>query len=162
MRNISKIIVIISISISLQSCFVSKSSDIKNMRSEFSVENNAIPPNFGKNKSEVLLVLITGFAVDKFHKKALKEKYFGEYELHNPKTDLDEKFPDKSKYRYVFVTGGGTSYGQGNLGGQYKRYFVYDRLDKKEYSSGAEFSNFALALKIYMENLNTQRLKNLN
>ncbi|MEZ4859341.1 MAG: hypothetical protein R2781_11080 [Flavobacteriaceae bacterium] len=133
------------------------------MRSEYTEENEAIPPDFGKNKEEVLLLQMVGLGRDNFMKKAARKNYEGPYEVVKPNVDIDEAYPDKVKYRWIFDHDLGTSYSTKGIhnsaihSNNYKRYYVYDRLNDKKYSSGAEFTYYAQGLKIYMEVLNNKR-----
>lgn len=161
LKQSTKITFIFLISFLLQSCFIGKAIQTKKMRSEYTEENNAIPPEFGKNTSEVLLVQLTGDPdpfLDIYRKGAVRRKYKGEYEIVNSKTDINTAFPDKKKYRYVFDSDYGSKMGSSSL----QRYYVYDRLIDKKYSCGAEFTYYAKSMRVYMELLNNQRIKNSN
>lgn len=147
---------------SLQSCFVGKAIETKKMKSEFTEENNAIPPDFGQDKEAVLLLKFVGTARDGYLKRAAKKNYDGPYEILKKNTTADVAFPDKKKYRYIFDHDLGTGYSvTGTTGmtryGNFKRYFIYDRLTDKKYSCGAEFTFYAKGIRVYMDALNTKR-----
>lgn len=132
------------------------------MKSEYSEENNAIPPEFGKDPETVLLLKFVGSGRDRFLKKAAKRNYDGPYEIVESGVSANKKFPDKEKYRYIIEHEMGTGYTITNASGRstsgaFKRYYVYDRLEDKKYSSGAEFTFYAKGLRVYLDALNKKR-----
>jgi hypothetical protein len=128
------------------------------MKSEFTEENKAIPPDFGKNKSEVLLCVLQRGSYNGYLKSAAKENYNGQYVFIQSSELNSATYADKTKYRYFFDYDGGSSVSYSNGGSStFKRFFVKDRLENKKYQSGAEFSFYAKAMKIYMANLETKR-----
>jgi len=149
---------------SLQSCFIGKAIEAPKMRSEFTVENEAMPADFGSDKEAVVLV-VQGIGASKWMRKAFKKNYTGPYELVDNGDLNSSKYSDKEKYRYIFSWDAGTGYtvitdSGRSRSGTYKRFYVMDRLEDKKYSSGAEFTFFAKALRVYVENLDVQRAKN--
>lgn len=148
----------------LQSCFIGKAIETKKARQEFTVENEAIPPDFGKNEDEVLLFVLKGRrSFDKWIKKAAKG-YTGAHELVLESDMSNSKYSDKVKYRYKFDYSPGTVVTRTNMStgrsssSTYKRYYVGDRMSDKTYQSGAEFTYFAKAMRVYVENLNLKRI----
>ncbi len=151
---------LIMLALFFQSCLINKAIETPKMRKEFTEKNNAIPPEFGEDKNTVLLVLKRDRrSYDKGFKSALKN-YSGKYLLISYK-DLD-KYSDMNVYRYYFDYSDGTTrtvhYQNSGLtsSSTRKRFFIYDRLNKKKYQSGAEFIHFGKAMKVYFENLNTK------
>ncbi|MFV8334876.1 hypothetical protein ACNQF7_02185 [Flavobacterium sp. RSP29] len=157
--------------LSLNSCFIAKSIEAKHARAEFTTENKAIPPSFGKSNTILLCVLQGRNSYDKFLKSAVKKNYKGEYILIYSYDLSSDKYSDKNKYRYVFDYNSGSSIAStyrysspystvnsySNATTTYKRFYVNDRLENKIYQSGAEFGFFANAMKIYMANLEIER-----
>lgn len=161
-KNVINYLLLMIITLSLNSCFIAKSIEAKHARAEFTTENKAIPPSFGKSNAILLCVLQGRNSYDKYLKSAVKNNYKGEYVLIYPYDLSLEKYNDKEKYRYVFDYGYGstitTTWSDGlSASSTYKRFNVYDRLEDKKYESGAEFSFFANAMKIYMANLEIKR-----
>jgi hypothetical protein len=157
-----KILLLLFVSLTMQSCFIIKSMESSNMRSGLSEKNNAIPPDFGKDNT-VLLIVLRGYeAYDKYAIKAAKG-YLGEYKLIKQNELSDEKYSDLSKYRYVFdfIEGSTKSvyYTDTKLTSNYtlKNFFVYDRKINKMYNSGSQSSFYALLMKAYFENLEAKR-----
>lgn len=153
------------ITLSLNSCFISKAISKSKARKEFTEENNAIPPSFGKANEVILCILKNRSSYDRYLKSAFKKEYKGNYVLiYEP--DLNSaKYADKEKYRYVFDYDGGTvmttTWSDGlSASSQFKRYYILDRLEHKKYQTGGEFGFFALAMRCYVENLEIKRLSN--
>jgi hypothetical protein len=152
-----KLLFIVLFSITLNSCFIGKAIEVPKMRKEFTEKNDAIPPEFGEDKNAVILVIKRGRnSYDKGLKSAVK-RYSGKYLLIN--RDELVNYSDISKYRYIFDYSGGsthtTQYSNGlSASSTYKRFYVYDRLNDRSYQSGAEFTFFGKAMKVYFENLN--------
>ncbi len=167
MHKIKLLIIIIISSLHLTSClFATKAIQASKARKEFTEANNAIPPDFGK-KGEVLVgILTTVNSYDKYLKSALNKKYLGEHIfLTTEELDSDSKYSDKTKYRYLFNVekgSGSTATFSNGLSSTIikKRQFIYDRLEDKKYISGAEFTFFAKAMKVYAENLELKRQSN--
>ena len=134
------------------------------LKKEFTEEHNAIPPDFGKEKTIFLVVLRGRGSYDKYVKSAVKKYYTGDYVFVNVKKESidDQKYNDKNIYRYYFDYSDGsvhtTNFGNGQSASSvYKRFFVEDRLLSKRYQSGGESSSFGKALKAYMGNLEIKR-----
>lgn len=152
-----------------QSCFISKSVARSKARKTFTVENNAIPPDFGKEPTTLLVILRESKGYNRWAKKAVRKKYFGEY-VFITRADLEkEEYKDTTKYRYLFdyaAGSTGSSYGYTSTGVRYettlvfKKYYVYDLKTGKTYKSGAEFTNYGEAMKAYFENLEAIRKAN--
>jgi hypothetical protein len=154
-----KLFFIVLLSSTFNSCFVGKAIEVPKMKKEFTVINNAIPSDFAQ-KGEVLMLVLEGRrSYDGYLERAFKNNYSGDIELVTTNV-FDKKYKDITKYRYFFAYDSGTEYTFSNgSGGTAKRFFIFDRLEQKKYSSGAEFSFFAKAMKIYAKNLEAKRLK---
>lgn len=156
-------IVLMLCSLLFTSCFGNK-AQAEAAQKEFTVENDAIPPNFGKDKDAIVVVVKRGRrSYDRYLKKAFEENYHGNYEFVKQDDLSDSKYKDAAKYKYLFdYANGSTSINTYANGGTssltYKRFFVKDREADKIYKSGAEFRSFALAMKIYAENLEKKRI----
>jgi len=161
-------LMLIAITSVLNSC---ASGTPKKMLSEFSEENKAIPPQFGKNNTVLLCVIKGRGSYDNYLKKAAKKYYMGECVFVSKEEEKSPKYADKGKYRYYFDYSEGATHTQiyrnanGTIGGEnsvtWKRFHVYDALEDKKYESGAEFSHFAQAMNAYMANLETKRKSQL-
>ncbi|MFG6686890.1 hypothetical protein ACGK9U_09935 [Mariniflexile sp. HNIBRBA6329] len=164
MKKTIKIISLLFIILCLNSCFIGKSIQSSKARSEFTEENDAIPPNFGKFEHTVIVGILKGRrSYDKYLKSAFKKNYNGAYVLLTREELKKPEYRNMSKYRYVFDYTLGTTrstiYSDGlSSSVTLKRYYVEDRIEDKIYQSGAEFSYFAKAMKIYVANLEKKRL----
>jgi hypothetical protein len=126
----------------------------KHMITEYTEENKAIPPEFGRDPNTTLvLVLQNRNSYDRFLKKAVIENYKGDYVLITKEQMKQPPYDDVAKYRYVFDY----DYGAVNPRANHKRFHIYDRLDKRRWESGAEFPAFGKAIEIYITNLETKR-----
>lgn len=169
-----KFILLFVSSILLVSCGIGKSKEMSKMESEFTVENDAIPPDYGKQNEVLLVVLEERKSYDKWLEKGFSNSYFGNYEFVTKEDLKSSKYSDTEKYRYFFTYEKGTEYStkytSQDLGfkgsttktytSNFKRYLVFDRLNDKKYSSGAEFSYFGKAIEVYAKKLEEKRNKN--
>lgn len=134
------------------------------------VEKGAIPKDFGKDNTTFLFVVHKN-SYNKYLKKNIKKFYQGPYAL----VDLSElessKYQDTLQYRYVHdftyksyrywssnetIYGPGGGYGTGRT----KCFFVYDRVEDKEYPLQVASSYWSKLQKVYLKNLEAQRVKN--
>lgn len=157
--KILRFLTLMSLTLLLNSCFALKASDANNARKEYTVENNAIPPQFGQDSNEVLLCMKKNRkSYDKYLKSAA-ELYNGKYEIISEAQLASDKYSDTKKYRYMFDYEGGTQVHYSNGGtATAKRFYIKDRLEDKDYKSGAEFTFFAKVMKVYFENLEAKRI----
>jgi len=145
--------IIIVISITLNSCMITKAHQASKARQEFTEENNAIPPEFGSDDKTVFICILKGKNnYDKSLKKIVTENYKGKYTFITQEELKAEKYKNKEIYRYLF-----NYFGNGSVH-DYREYFVKDRLEILTYQSGAGFSFFDKVLTIYMQNLELKRL----
>lgn len=171
--KIQKIILSLSIIISFQSCgiLVKKAITVSKAKKEYTVENYAIPPEFGKNNNEVLIGILKGPKdYNNYLKRKIEKSYNGNYVLISDNELNSKKYSDLKKYRYLFTYKEGTKIttsiqtinGFTSGGSSYilKKLYVYDRLKKNEFISGAEFKFWAKSIEIYLEQLEKQRIKN--
>jgi len=158
-----KLILLLFVVITLQSCYFAKAKQIKKMKKVYTVENNAIPPRFGVNKDEVLIVILkdNNPYYNGYVKRAVKKNYKGNYLLVKESEFYGNKFSDVDKYRFVFDFSEGRSYSNmtntGYSSGSYKRFFVKDRLHNKTYQVMEDFNFFVKAMHIYFANLELKR-----
>ncbi|VXB37047.1 conserved exported hypothetical protein [Flavobacterium sp. 9AF] len=146
----------------LQSCFVGKAIEVPKLKEKFSEENNAIPPDFGKDDTILLVMLRGRKSYDKYVLKAVQNNYFGKYIFVEAKDFYAGTYADREVYKYIFdYTDGSTSTALYSDGMQSsvtaKRFYVKDRLNEKMYQSGAESAYFAKALEAYFINLEEKR-----
>ena len=167
-----KSLIIILAPIVLESCIfiaaAGHASTVKNAEGTFTVENGAIPPDFGKNPDEIFLVIKAGRkSYDKYLIKAVEEEYQGKYEYTMFARIDQSKYADKNVYRYYFYYDPGKTVNmkdengvENGISNTYKQFYVYDRETDTKYKTEDEFSKFAIAMKVYIKNLNEQRIKN--
>ena len=130
----------------------------KHMKTEFTEENKAIPPTFGKDKEAVLICVLQGRGTYDRYLKSAAKNYSGPVAFVKYDELESDPYSDKTKYRYLFDYGSGSTVHYSNGPSvNVKRFHVVDRLENKKYESGAEFSFFAKAMKVYMANLETKR-----
>jgi len=161
-----KIIITLIICLNLSSCFVGKIIETSKAKTEFTVENDAIPPEFGENKEMIIIGILRGRrSYDKYLKSAFKNYYNGKYILISAEEMRNSKYNDKKKYRYIFDYSDGSTitytFSSGRKASSNNfRHFIFDRLNNKRYQSGAEFTFFAKSMKVYMANLEQKRISN--
>ncbi len=156
-----KIILLLFVVTTLQSCFFAKVNQMKKMKKLYTVEYNSIPPEFGANKEEVLMVILKDDNpyYNGYIKKAVKKNYKGNYVLVKDSEYYDSKYSDKVKFRFYFDFSSGRSFSShdGRNSGSYKRFFVNDRLTDKRYQVNEDFNFFVKAMHIYLANLELKR-----
>lgn len=134
------------------------------MGNEFvSTQSNAIPPNFGKDNSTVLVCVLKGHkSYDNTLTKALTEHYNGKYDFIDEGQDYDLLYGDKDKYRYLLDRSRVKIYGpQIDSDGQYVHtFFIYDRVEDKNYALDATSLSFMAVLEAYIIKLENARSAN--
>ncbi|MCB9335513.1 MAG: hypothetical protein H6586_05150 [Flavobacteriales bacterium] len=139
------------------------------------VENGAIPENFGKEETIMIFIIKDRKSYDKYLKKNVEENYGGKY-VYLLKEDLEnKKYQDKNLYRYVMdyethssnmtTYNPGNSLNNANNGFQSTSvtgysYSIYDRKEDKEYPSNVSSGLFGKLIKGYVINLEAERQKN--
>jgi hypothetical protein len=151
--------------IGLNSCFI-----VSSMANNYcTVKNGGIPADFGKYNSTLLCILSGSKGHDKYIKKHAAKRYGGNVEFAFLEDIEKGKLANKEKYRYLlnhhisFVehstynvsTNRTSSYAIKTSG-----YFIYDRVNKKEYDAGFTSGMYGKILKAYFNNLEEMRLKN--
>ncbi len=178
MKKIFICLLIASIS---QSCVflaapITKSKATKNL----TVEKNAIPPDLGRDDTYVIGLLDERRSRDKYLIKHIEENYKGKYVFSTEK-DLTVKYADVNIYRYVlkYKRINNTVYNHNfrdnlpssfsnsnnnsntNTNVRSSNYFIYDRKEDKIYNSGFHSGMFGKVIKAYAQNMEKQRLVNL-
>jgi len=151
----------ILLSISLNSCFFFASAAIakRKAKKELTVDNRAIPADFGKNKSTMLVVKTGKKSYDKYLIKNFEE-YVGDYRIVSAEALDSAKYSNKTQFRYVFnfkfeahiITGYDGSASTINV----RRFSIQDRKDGILYQSPITSSYFGKVMKAYIENLNLE------
>ncbi len=139
-----------------QSCFIGRIIEVSKMKKEFTEENDAIPPEFGKHGTVLLLINSQDYGSSGYNgylRRAFKKNYFGEYRIVKDGKLSNNEFSNKEIFRYAFDYSSGSTTNYGSR----KRYLILDRLANKTYQSGAEFIRYAKAIKIYAKNLEKKR-----
>lgn len=136
------------------------------------VERGAIPENFGKEGSFVLFVTHQR-SYNKYLKRNVKKVYGGNHAFVTIEELGSAPYSDTMKYRYIFdytyrdytywsanetLHGQGGGYGTG----QVKRFKIYDRQDKKEYSLKLTSGFWSKLQRAYLKKLENQRKSNQN
>ncbi len=139
------------------------------------VEEGAIPANFGGNNSVVLFVTSGKRSYDKYLKRNIKKAYQGNYELVSKEALNSAKYADKDKYRYIFdfkkefysyhsdnavIYGQSAHTGMKNATGQVRRFGITDRIDKKDYVMSMTSGFWSKLQRMYIKNMETVRLQN--
>lgn len=164
-RLISNLL-LISLSLTLLSCGAAvKGMALKNT----TVEKNAIPSDFGKNNSTLLVGLSRKNARDKYLKKYFKENYHGPYVFVDSDKIDSELFKDTDSYRYIFDVDRRTDNKlKFNVfkkrfepdGTTWNKYYVKDRQTGKYYYGQVESGFFAKLIEAYTINLEKTRKRN--
>ncbi|WP_412984700.1 hypothetical protein [Pontimicrobium sp. IMCC45349] len=132
-------------------------------------ENNAIPPEFGKDNSTLICVLKGRNSRDKYMKKHFNENYKGKF-IFVLEEDLEnEEYADLDKYRYIFDYDAGStaSAGYGASGefktrsAPYSNYYMLDRKTDEYYYSDVKTGSFGKVILTYAQKLESLRLQNL-
>ena len=72
------------------------------MNTKFSEENNAIPPDFGKDETTLLVMLKGRKSYDKYLKKYVENIFKGKYIFVEAKDYYSGTYLDREKFRYLF------------------------------------------------------------
>ena len=149
----------IFISTQLTSCFALLISETgknneKQAYKKASVEKGAIPPEFGDNPNETLIIVIEDYLFyDKRTKKNTGEVYSGKHEFATmDELKENEKYSDLKKYRYYFYYDN-DAYNV-DRDEYLKKFYVYDRLEEKKYSHSISAMGWIKYQKGYLKSLN--------
>ncbi len=165
MKKLLLLITIFAVSIMLHSCgAMIKGAALRNL----TVENNAMPSNFGKDKATLICVLKGRESRDKYMRKHFKNEYYGKKVFILESKLNSAKYSDKNKYRYVIDYNSGSlsettfysSGGSNTMTAGTSNYFIYDRVEEKTYNSTAQSSAFSKLIQAYAINLEKIRKQN--
>jgi hypothetical protein len=152
------IIGLLFFNLSLVSC----GSELNSMKEEFTESKNAIPSDFGKKGTVLVVVLQNEKYYDKLLKTCVNDNYKGEVVFVNS-NELNS-YSDKSKYNYLFDYSNGREYldvhSTNGSRKTIKIYFIKDRTTNKMYQSKKEYKSYRNAIIAYMQNLEAKRLSN--
>lgn len=146
------------------SAMIDKSKALK----VITIENEAIPPEFGQNNTTLLCMLNGNKGHDKGMIKNVPEKYHGKCEFVQKRELNSEKYEDVSKYRYYFYIDKEVKKSTSrNLStGRYEThnivttsYFIIDRKEDIAYECPMKSNAYGKMIKAYMTNLEAVRLK---
>ncbi len=135
---------------------------------ETTIENGAIPPDFGKEDVVMLCVLAGYKAYDKQMKKQVSENYFGKYEFITKKQINSSQYENVEKFRYLFDSeeGAVNTPSHDSRGERLLTYdtdftfIIVDRKNKVTYKSPFKTITFPAVIEAYMINLEALRLAN--
>lgn len=153
-------------SILLNSCgAIVKSAALK----KYTIENNEIPPDFGKEKNTLICVLKGRGSRDNYMKKHVKKRYKGDYEF-VLESDLDNpKYSDMDNYRYLFDYNAGSvsAMGRNAATGTMQpvnlptsSYYIKDRKQNVYFSNNFSSGFFSKLIEAYVINLEKARSAN--
>lgn len=124
-------------------------------------DQNAIPPDFGKDTSTVLVQRTEKNKINKCLEETWQEYYFGAFKMVD-KNEIDSLYTDKSKYRYVFRTA--IFFEPASGSGEYRtpatnNYScdVWDRSNDKVYGLDYLSGGYAGIMKNYVKELEKKR-----
>ncbi|MCK8480936.1 hypothetical protein [Psychroserpens algicola] len=130
------------------------------------VEQGAIPPEFGKDGTVLLLVedADSNLWYKKYINKHAENKYTGPYKIIQY-DELDASpYSNKEKYRYVFLSDNTSKIqhidNTGVSSSEWKYFLVYDRLTEKQYKSKTAPVSWAKFMGVYFEKLDAKRIEN--
>lgn len=127
-------------------------------KAKFTEEKGAIPPDFGKEKTS-LVVILTLEPYNSKIKKIVQKKYHGLHEF-VPSYDLNEKkYSDTTFYRFCFEYGTGSTYYDGGATFTTKKFLIYDRVERRKYFSKFSSSWWGAMARAYLSNLEEKRLE---
>ena len=128
--------------------------------SKITVENGAIPPDFGKDETILLCIVYDRRSYDRYLKKHVTKRYHGKYEFVE-RGNVHEKYANASKYRYKFYHEKTyRNYPNHGTTGSYS-FYIEDRLKNATYYCPISSSFFGKTIKAYMINLEKKRKKHL-
>lgn len=135
---------------------------------KMTVENHAIPPDFGKNNSTLVCILQGRNSRDKYMRKHIEDNYRGKYVFLLKEELESDKYGNLDEYRYLLDYNAGsvlnTSF---NTGGNLETrnlptssYYIYDRKMKEHYFSGTTSGMFGKLILAYSISLESVRVAN--
>lgn len=140
-------------------------ASVQSVSEGITIESGVIPPEMAKEKFTLIGVMHGRKSYDKYLKSGFEQNYFGDYVLMELKL-VDEKYPDKAKYRYLLdyntrvtpytyhngkslVTTSTTAY----------IYYIEDRLTGKKYTRSNGSSFFAKEIQAMTKAIERTRFK---
>ena len=123
-----------------------------------SVEKTSIPPEFGNNDKEILLIKLIEKApkLNFFVKSKFNIHYKGKKAFAPIGADIETAY-DKTIYRYVFVVEKFTKIPERGDAISTARYFVLDRKRNKKYKCWLTSSFYGQVARAYAKNLEKER-----
>jgi hypothetical protein len=120
-----------------------------------------------KNDEYMLFIIKGKDSYDKYLKKHVEENYKGKYKYVLMKDLEKDEFKDKSVYRYTFTNeissyrrDATAAYGTaGNLAVS-SQFYIYDRLEGKNYSPGIASGLFSANMRGCIRGIEKERSKN--
>jgi hypothetical protein len=133
-------------------------------------EGQAIPDNFGKEKTTMLVVKTGNFQVNNALEKAFEKYYTGDYIIIEEAEKNSKKYSDTKKYKYLFntysdyqagkfVTGQGTKLERVPASSNYS-FGVTDRSAERKYSISFYGGGYKGLMEAYVKKLEEERKKN--
>jgi hypothetical protein len=149
-------ILIICVSFLFNSCKSSEAVAEKYL----TIDQGAIPPDFGKDDS-ILLVCADAYYFTKRKEKVMEDNYSGNYEF-GCLYSTDHPYGDVDKYRYIFTvtTGIGSGTNSLNRPSTVIVISILDRKENKTYRSKRVSLNWFNFSKAYIRKLDQQRIAN--
>jgi len=146
-KPINLLVVLITVLLTQTSCI--RSIAQKNL----TVEKGAIPPDFGRDSSTLLVIKSGKNSYDKYLNKNFKA-YEGLYQMVN-RNEINTLYQDSIKFRYVFDYNLENKYVSGSSSGMnVRKFLVYDRITDRNYKAPLTSSFFSKIMKAYIHNLN--------
>jgi hypothetical protein len=136
------------------------------------VQEGAIPEDFGTGNVTMLFITKSKKSYDKYLKKNVERCYQGKYELITHKTLEQDQYQDLETYPYYFdfgyktyqrFTSNEVIHGPGGTrltSGMVRKFFIIDRKTDKKYEMGMTSSYWSKLQRMYIKNLEAERLKN--
>ena len=135
-------------------------------------ETQAIPPDLGKDKSTMLVILSpAGFQVNKAMEKAFEENYTGKYTVIRYREQFEPRYQDSVKYRYrfqVYINMEPGQFTRSRSQGGFERqgpsnnysFGVWDMFTGKDYNLSIAGPAYKKLVEPYVKKLEEQRKKN--
>lgn len=140
----------------------------KKLSKEFTVANDMLPPDFGKEETTLLIVMKDRNSFDKYLKKHFKSNYNGEYEFVLPDELSKKPYTNHDKYLYAFrceaVHETETRYSSRTNSHKtltIKKYLFYivNMKEREPYKSNYKSSSFGKHIEAYSLALERKRIK---
>ncbi len=134
------------------------SCNVHKVTALLTVEDGAIPPQFGVDESTLLVVELGKRWHDKYLERHFKANYSGKYLLVTREELVSDQYADTTQYRFAFLSAYDV-YPTGNSAYHAFAYSIMDRATDEPYGGGTT-TFYGPYIKAYTKNLEAVQTKN--